>query len=148
MINLLQNPELKPGMQGVPMYYSVTGPFTYDDFVIDGYRTCSITMPNGKMAMAGYDDFLNIAGKKNLQLGLNIRAIDISGLFFVVEFYNSDRDLINDVKKNVTSLVTDNFDEVFDSYAIPQNAAYAKVQCAFFNKVTACTFYNPRVYAV
>lgn len=148
MENLLENPTWQADENGYPMYYAATGPITYDTFVVDGYRTCSITMPDGQTAMGGYIPYIDIQGVKNLQLGLEMRAIEITSLMFAVSFFNEDGGLIDTKRNEVGYLVTENFDDVFESFTVPDNATYARVDIAFMDRVTACTFYNPRVLAM
>ena len=145
--NLLQNPEWAPGKNGGPEFYSGEGPITYDNFELNGFRTCSITMEDDNMAEDGYDLFFDVTGKKTLMVGMTMRAIEITKFEFMVEFFTGDKLNIKENRQNVTVEVKPEWGNVIAYFEIPENAVYGTFRWYFYDKVTACTYCAPAAYA-
>lgn len=146
--NLLRNPEWAPGKSGGPEFFSGDGPITYDNFELNGFRTCSITMGDGNTAEDGYDLFFDVSGKKFLMVGLTMRAIEITEFEFLVEFFTSEKISISELRKNLTVEVQPEWSNVYTFFEIPNNTVYGTFRWYFYNKVTACTYCAPAAYAI
>lgn len=146
--NLLLNPEWAPGKSGGPEFYSGDGPITYDNFKLNGFRTCSITMEDGNTAEDGYDLLFDVSGKKFLMVGLTMRAIEITELVFLVEFFTGENISISELRQNVTAKVQSEWSNVYTFFEIPNNTVHGTFRWYFYNKVTACTYCAPAAYAL
>lgn len=144
----MMNSKWAPGPGGGPKYYSGSGPITFDEFDLNGYRSCSVTMPDNQMAVDGYDPLIDIENKNTVQFAMTIRTIDLSKCMYVVEFFDDKGQSMGESKKNVTGKIDYQFKDVFETFKVPRGAKYAKVSWVFLNKVTACTYLNPRFYAM
>lgn len=148
MKNLLQNSDWRVGKNSVPQYYSGVGPITYDRYALSGFRTCSITMPNNRTAMYGYDLLIDVEGMRELVLAITMRAIEITKVSFVIEFYANNKRTLNKKIIDVTKQVGEEFGTVEVKCEIPTSAKYVKWYWQFDGKVIACTYCAPVVYAM
>lgn len=148
MTNLIMNSRWLPDENGGPKYFSGSGPITYDNFDLDGYRTCSITMKSNGRAFDGYDPFIEVEGMQVFQYVMTVRTIDLASLVYVVETYDSAKRMTDRMEMNVTKDVSYEFDDVFATFRLPQNTKYVKASIKFDGKVTACTYCNPRAFAM
>ena len=146
MTNLIKNAQWNPGPSGGPMYFSGTAPITFDEFSMNGYRSCSITMADNKYAKDAYDLPIDVTNADMIHFGMMVRAVDITHMSYVMEFYNENRYLIDTQMKDETENVTHLFTEVFATFKVPMKAKYAKVFWQFKDTVTACTFLAPQAY--
>lgn len=147
MYNLIKNSCWKSGPHDGPLYFTRTDPVTYDNFCYKGDRTCSVTMKECESSRINYDLFVKLCHARCLRMALTIRAVEISNIYYVVEFYDECQRFMCKKRRNVEACVKPYFETVFEDFSIPQNARYAKIYFIFENKVTACTCCNPRLCA-
>lgn len=148
MKNLIQNARWEPEAGGGPACFTNTGPLTYDDFTLRGYRTCSITMSsdNSVTARSAYDPLIEIHGQTALCFGVIVRAVELQHMALVADFYTQDDTLLRSVRHSLTSRVTSTFARRTTRFAIPCGARTVRIAIEFTGKVTACTFCAPLAY--
>lgn len=149
MNNLIKNSRWLPGPNGGPQYFSGVGPITYDNFVIRGNRTCSVTLlPNNCPVSAEdfYDPPIKVCGMKCITWGFTIRAIDSENVNLVAKFYDKNCNLIEISKCQIAPLLTYKFAPISSKFPIPCEAEAVKLSIEFSGRVTACTYYNPTAY--
>ena len=146
MMNLIRNSRWLAGSSGGPLFFSGTETITFDEFTLNGYRSCSITMADGNIAKDAYELFIDVTNVRYIQFGLKIRTTDLTNLSYVMEFYDENKNLIDTQMKNQTSKVGYQFMDVFANFKTPMRAKYAKVYWQFEDKVTACTYLAPQAY--
>lgn len=127
---------------GGPEFFSGTGPITYDDLSIGGFRTCSITQASG-IAQDFYQPLIEVKGRMIVTYGWNIRAVDADQILYVADFYDADKEFKSSKEKNVTQKISYNFKAVNTQFLIPSGADYMKLSVKFVGKITACTFWAP-----
>lgn len=145
------NSQWAPGPGGGPQYFSAVGPVTYDNFSINGYRSCSITMfPQMMIAMMMpmmaqdfYNPLINVRGRTGISWGSTIRTIDADYIALVADFFDGNMNLIRTFENPVTNVVTYEFKPIISRFMIPVGAENVRLSHKFVGKVTACTFYAP-----
>ena len=67
MNNLIKNAIWRSGQSNDPQFFLNTAPISFDQFEINGYRTCSITMQNalGKLQIPIFPIFLYVESGKS-----------------------------------------------------------------------------------
>lgn len=147
MKNLIENARLCPGENGSPRGFSGIGP-TYDGCCINGYHTCSLTMPEGTglVANTAYDPAICVCGRQVLRWGFCIRAIEAQNILLVANFYDKTGQLIQRVKQPIAHCVSYRFSRQMACFPIPKRAAAAKLSIELYGKITACTYYAPCAY--
>ncbi len=144
--NLLKNSSWQlVNIEGSPLYYSSTGPFTLDKFTYQGNRTCSITQKEGE-SYNNYDEYCDIGGSQMLVYGETIRCIDKGEVSLIVYFYDEEKELIEERVVDVSGEISYMFLPIYASYIIPEKAKYAKFSTRLKGEITACTFCAPFVY--
>ena len=146
MMNVIKNSQWREGPTGGPMFFSGSNQITFDDFAVNGYRSCSVTMPNGEEAKDAYDLLIQVKNARQIQFGMKIRATDITYMSYVMEFYDDVKDYISTQVNDETRSVMYQYTNVFSIFDVPENATYAKVYWNFKDKVTACTYFAPQAY--
>ncbi len=148
MKNVIQNARWRPEPGGGPACFTNTGPLTYDDFSLRGYRTCSITMSNDNsvIARSAYDHPIEIHGQSALSFGVIARAVELQHMALVADFFTEDDELLRSVRHSLTSRVTSEFGRRTTRFAIPCGARTVRLAIEFTGKVTACTFCAPLAY--
>ena len=144
--NLIRNPKFDPAATGVPEYFHTTGPISYDQLTIKGYHTCSLTMTPTQTAGLFYDPLIRVRDEKNLEFGMEIRSVDLGKVFYVAEFLDEDRDILETRRMDVTSKIDYYFDQVAGQFLIPRRSDYVRLSVEFQSPVTACTFWAPYAF--
>lgn len=147
MENQIQNSRLHPGPAGGPEHFSCYG-LTYDNFTHNGYRTCSVTIPNG-VAYTGlflYEPPIGLRGAKALRWGLFLRAIEVQSASLTAAFYSAADDLLQTVRREITGRICSEFRPLLEHFNCPEGAESAHVSLEFSGRVTACTLCAPQVY--
>lgn len=146
MENLIKNSCWQPGPSGGPKYFSGHGPITYDNFCLNGYRTCSITMTEQGKAADLYDLPICVQDMKSINWGYCIRSIEANNVELVAEFFDQNNCSIVIDKKDITNKICYNFQEISQCFDIPCNAFTVKLSLEFNGKITACTYCAPTAY--
>lgn len=146
MKNLILNSQWLPGPNAMPLYFSGTG-VTYDDFCINGFRTCSITLSeDNSTGNTVYEPEINVYGRQAIDWGFEIRAIEAGHIVLVADFYDAFGELVESSRYNLSEYVTDCFSRQFGHFQIPHGAQTVHLSIAFSEKVTACTYFSPAAY--
>lgn len=147
MKNLILNSRWCPGPWGGPMYFSGNGS-TYDDFTINGCRTCSITMYTDckEIGRDIYNPAISVCGKQCICWGYCIRAIDAACIVLVADFFDASHSRIIALRCPIKDQITNQFHQIMGRFPIPSNASTVKLSMEFTGKITACTFYAPTAY--
>ena len=147
MKNIIMNPRWQPGPFCCPKYFTFAGPFTYDDFSINGYRTCSLTMPASDdiLAQHVYDPSIIVNGS-NFYWGIRIRAVDAHKVDLAIDYYDSAGDLMQSDRFPITHLMDHHFQLIINRFKVPEIAQTLRVFLDFSGKITACTFCQPTAY--
>lgn len=150
MENLIKNSNwIQVSPNGGPLYFSGAGPVTFDNLVIDGNRTCSITLLNTNGSNFGADHYdlpIDVRGQACINWGYTLRVIDADKIVLLAKFYDSNNNHIQTLKSNITDAISYEFSRVSANFMIPNNATYVKLSMEFSGKVTACTFHIPTAY--
>lgn len=145
--NLIMNSQWCADEKGGPQYFSDSGPFTYDNFCVNGNRTCSITMTRkGTQAVLQYNLPIPIQGQQNLMFGCTIRCIGVDCCYLQVDFYDTNNRLIDSCKNNITTTLSADFNTQMTNFPCPCNACTARCSIHFQDRITACTFCAPFAY--
>lgn len=147
MTNLIFNSCWFPGPDGEPEFFSGLGT-TYDDFSQNGYRTCSITQSaeSGVTGFNRYDPAIEVTGRRSIQWGYFIRAIDAQDVTLRADFYSEIGDLITTTKQPIQDRITSQFTQQMACFRVPADATTVQLSIEFSGKITACTFYAPLAY--
>lgn len=147
MKNLINNADFnKITAVGEPENFSVSLPIKLLDEKLNGAGICTITMNDG-IAADVYNPYISVQGKKALMFGMTVKTVDISKMFYVIEYFDSDRNPITVSSMDVSESVNHEFADIFVKAEIPQNTGFVKVRWDFSGKVTACRYCNPRLFA-
>ena len=148
MNNLIKNSIWRPGQSNDPEFFLNTAPITYDQFEINGYRTCSISMQNtSRRAANSYIPYISLCGCKGIYFGYVIRAIEAFDVYLTVSFFNVEQQLLETKSFNIASQINENFKRIIKYFRVPNEANSLKCAIIFNGKVTACTFLAPVAYA-
>ena len=147
-MQLIENSKWCPSPCGGPMYFSETGPITFDDFILHGNRTCSVTIPtcNQTTASMEYDLNIQVVGHSCIAWGCCIRAIEAERVILRADFFDRCQCLIATAKANVSCEISSKFRDVKALFDIPCDACSVKLALEFSGTITACTFCAPFAY--
>lgn len=145
MKNLILNSQWLPGANAMPLYFSGTGS-TYDDFCINGFRTCSITLLGDNTGNTVYEPEINVYGMQAIDWGFKIRAIEAGSIVLIADFYDAFGELVESSRYNISAYVTDCFSRQFGHFQVPRGAQTVHLSIAFSGRVTACTYFAPAAY--
>lgn len=148
MKNLIKNERWCQGPTGAPLYFSNSGPITYDNFTINGYRTCSLTMDGTAFSAAAnqYDEEISVCYQKAIVFGYFLRAIDVEIIFLQAEFYDASNNLLEVCKKDIAREMCADFHDITGTFPIPCGAVRVKLSLQFKGKCTAVSFGGPFAY--
>lgn len=148
MTNLIQNANWKKiGNGGGPLYFSGSGPVTFDDFYYRGNRTCSVTMANGT-ASDRYDIPIDVRRCRAIRFGYVIRAVEAKSIMLRADFLDSCGNIVKTEAIPIEGCVTCEFKYQEACVRVPCGAQKIMTSLWFEGKVTACTFGAPfAVYA-
>lgn len=148
MKNLIQNERWCQGPSGTPSYFTNTGPITYDNLVIQGYRTCSSTMENNTSAFASnqYDNEISVCYQRAIVFGYSIRGIYVDTIYLQAEFFDASNHLLEVCKKDIAREIECDFCDVTGTFPIPCGAVRVKLSLQIRGKTTALTFFGPFAY--
>lgn len=142
MRNLIKNDQWFSQENNKILYFTNTGPITYDKFCMNNFRFCSLTMTGGT-ASNRYEPLLLLHHARLLRFGYHMRAITIDQARIEVLFFDCDGNPLMLCHKNITADIDTDFHDACAEFAIPQKAAAAKLALSFNGNVTACTFGMP-----
>ncbi len=147
MNNLIRNSRWCPGPKGGPEFFSGCG-FTYDDFCLDDYRTCSVTQARGckENAIIRFDPVICVIGMCSIHWGVMVRAIDCEKIELAADFHDMDGKLIAPVRWEVQHQITAQFKRQMCCFQIPKKALTVRLSIRFSGKITACTLCAPEAF--
>ena len=148
MNNLIKNAIWRSGQSNDPQFFLNTAPISFDQFEINGYRTCSITMQNAfRKAANSYLPYISLCGIRKIGFGYVIRAIEAFDVYLTVSFFNIEQQLLETKSFNIADEINENFRRIIRYFKVPKDANSFKCALIFNGKVTACTFLAPAAYA-
>ncbi len=143
MSNLIQNSNWQlVSPEGGPLHFSGTGPLTYDNFCLDGNRTCSVTMMNGA-ASDKYDNPINVRGRCAIAFGYILRAIEADSIMLCANFSNENNDFIESKRNPIENRVSHDFKYQVARFSVPAGADTVHLSLLFEGRIIACTFCAP-----
>lgn len=140
--NLIRNPRWCPGPDGGPMFFSSIGT-TFDNFCLDGHRTCSITQTPGMTGYDQYDPLIPIQRGGSIQWGYILRAIEAEHIVLQAVFFNSAGRAVDTQTRDIAGQVTAQFQRHMARFTAPRHAVSVQLSLHFKGRVTACTFLSP-----
>lgn len=146
MRNLVRNSRLCPCSSespNSPSYFTLSGAITYDRCCIRGNRTCSLSMEEGGVARFSYDTPVCVCGRRTIDWGLVIRAIDADSIVLNVEFLDSSGNSVCLRTAEIACRVNNEFSMQQRRFQVPNSAASARLSVEFQGRVTAATFCLP-----
>lgn len=147
MDNLIMNARWQIEAEGMPQCFTNQGPITYDNFCVNGNRTCSVTMiRKGGQASTTYDVPIPICGQQSIAFGCCIRCVGCDCCYLQCDFYDANNCLINSDRENITSCITADFNTQMARFRIPCNCTSCQVSIQFMDRVTACSYCAPFAY--
>lgn len=143
MSNLIQNANWQQtSPEGGPLYFSGTGPVTFDNFCVNGNRTCSVTIASGA-ASDNYDVPIDVRGCCAIRFGYILRAVQAECIMLCAAFLNANGDLVKAEKIPIQDRVSCDFKRHTARFYIPSGAETVWLSLLFEGKVTACSFCAP-----
>lgn len=142
MQNLIKNDQWYSQDKTSILYFTNTGPITYDPFCLNNFRFCSLSMTSGN-ASNSYDQLIPLEQARILRFGYHMRAILVTKVTLEVVFVNQDNQSMVSCRKEITKDIDADFHDVCGCFQIPQFAYAAKVSLRFEDATTACTFGMP-----
>ncbi|QSX06375.1 hypothetical protein JYG23_02630 [Sedimentibacter sp. zth1] len=148
MKNLFLNPEWISVLNGSPEFFTINGNITFDNFELNGYKTCSITDSGNNISTFEYDLLIDVSEISYLMFGFIIRAIAVTKLLFIADFFDYNEKMIIKNEHDITTQIYHEFANVYTQYNIPIDAYHVKLKIQFEGDITACSFCAPGAYAM
>ena len=145
MQNLIQNSQWCPGPNGGPMYFS-GAVATYDNFCVEGNRTCSITQTDGMQGYDQYDPLIPISGGAGIAWGYVLRAVEAEHIILQAAFFDGAGASVGTQQAEIAERVCGDFSRQMAQFTAPYTAAKVQLSLHFAGKVTACTFFAPTAF--
>lgn len=149
MRNLVRNSRLCPcssETSNSPGFFTLSDAITYDRCCIFGNRTCSLSMEEGGVARFSYDIPICVCGRRTIDWGLSIRAIDADSIVLNVEFLDASGNSICYRNQEIACRVGSEFSRQQRRFQVPSEASTAKLSVEFQGRVTAATFCAPMAF--
>lgn len=142
MQNLIRNSRLRPRSGGGARCFS-SSDITYDNFCVDGCRTCSITQTGGMQGVFRYDPLIPVWDGCCLNWGCVLRAIEAEDVRLQADFYDAAGMFVDTLQADISGSIGDQFRRRTARFIAPLGAANVQLSICFAGTVTACTLFSP-----
>ena len=143
-MNLLRNPQFRPGPDGCLLYYRMTGPVRWDVKVVNNSHCCSLTQPSGSpTSTLAYAVPIWIKDHQTLSMDCFMQASGDGRIDLTVRYEDENGYLVGRNRKVFP--MAPSWTPVRAAFAIPEGAAKAWLALEFVDEVTKCWLRQPNV---